>query len=93
MALLLANCQVAGLGLAGRGGGGGGGGLWDPSASSASSSETGGSGSNSKDVSVLWKRANERRRSAENLARCLLARYGDQRNGDHWTEDSGRHTK
>jgi len=76
MALLLANCQIAGLGLAGRGQG-------SPAAWEADSNS-------GKDLSVLWKRATERRRSSENLARCLLARYDRER--DHW-EDSGRHTK
>lgn len=79
MSLLLANCQVAGLGLPGRGGGSGGGSGWE--------SEPGSGG---KDWSMLWKRANERRRSAENLARSLLTRH--DRDRDHW-EDSGRHTK
>lgn len=74
MSLLLANCQVAGLGLTGRGGSG-----WD--------SESSG---NTKDLSVLWKRATERRRSAENIARSLLSKYDRER--DNW-EDSGRHTK
>lgn len=74
MSLLLANCQVAGLGLTGRGG-------------SAWETESGG---NSKDLSVLWKRATERRRSAENLARSLLSKYDRER--DNW-EDTGRHTK
>lgn len=74
MSLLLANCQVAGLGLTGRGGSG-----WD--------AETTGS---TKDLSVLWKRATDRRRSAENLARSLLSKYDRER--DNW-EDSGRHTK
>ena len=73
MSLLLANCQVAGLGLPGR---------------VMADSDSNGSGG--KDWSVLWKRANERRRSAENLARSLLTRY--DRDRDHW-EDSGRHTK
>nr|CAH0099402.1 unnamed protein product [Daphnia galeata] len=73
MSLLLANCQVAGLGLTGRGG-------------SAWETESGG---NSKDLSVLWKRATERRRSAENLARSLLSKYDRER--DNW-EDTGRHT-
>lgn len=74
MALLLANCQVAGLGLAARPGTG-----WDPE-----------SVASGKDLSVLWKRATERRRSAENLARSLLAKYDRER--DHW-EDTARHTK
>lgn len=74
MSLLLANCQVAGLGLTGR---------------SGTSWETE-SGGNSKDLSVLWKRATERRRSAENLARSLLSKYDRER--DNW-EDTGRHTK
>lgn len=74
MSLLLANCQVAGLGLTGRGGSG-----WE-----------GESSGNSKDLSVLWKRATERRRSAENLARSLLSKY--DRDRDNW-EDNGRHTK
>lgn len=74
MALLLANCQVAGLGLAARPGTG-----WDPE-----------SVASGKDLSVLWKRATERRRSAENLARSLLAKYDRER--DYW-EDTARHTK
>lgn len=69
MALLLANCQVAGMGITGG---------------SRSGWEEG-----SKDWSVLWKRATERRRSAENLARSLLARY--DREKETW-DDSGRHT-
>uniref|UniRef100_A0A0P4YFD7 Colorectal mutant cancer protein n=1 Tax=Daphnia magna TaxID=35525 RepID=A0A0P4YFD7_9CRUS len=73
MSLLLANCQVAGLGLTGRGGSG-----WEAESSG-----------NSKDLSVLWKRATERRRSAENLARSLLSKY--DRDRDNW-EDTGRHT-
>ncbi|EFX90286.1 hypothetical protein DAPPUDRAFT_309841 [Daphnia pulex] len=73
MSLLLANCQVAGLGLTGRSGT-----AWETE-----------SGGNSKDLSVLWKRATERRRSAENLARSLLSKYDRER--DNW-EDTGRHT-
>ena len=71
MSLLLANCQMAGIGLAGG--------------RSVPGWEDG-----SKDWSALWKRATERRRSSENLARCLLARHDKDR--DHW-EDSGRHTR
>jgi len=56
MSLLLANCQVAGIGLSGG--------------RSVLGQETA-----NKDCTTLWKRATERRRTAENLARCLLTRH------------------
>ncbi len=44
-----------------------------------------------KDWNGLWKRATERRRSCENLARCLLARHDRDRVDQ--CDDSGRHTR
>ena len=73
MSLLLANCQVAGIGLTAGG-----------ARPSRDDPQT------NKDWSTLWKRATERRRSAETLARRLLARH--DRDKDYW-EDSGRHTR
>ena len=57
MSLLLANCQVAGIGLSGG------------------RSVLGQTDTANKDCTTLWKRATERRRTAENLARCLLTRH------------------
>ena len=56
MSLLLANCQVAGIGLSGG--------------RSVLGQETA-----NKDCTTLWKKATERRRTAENLARSLLTRH------------------
>ena len=75
MSLLLANCQMAGIGLA-----------------AGTGRVSGWEDNTCKDLSVLWKRATERRRSSENLARCLLAKYDKDRHLDH-LDESGRHTR
>ena len=59
MSLLLANCQVAGLGLTGRVGSG-----WD------STESTG----NSKDLSVLWKRVVDSRHDDARDVTVLITR-------------------